>query len=296
LQDESKNLLLAKVLAATAWADGEITPDEAVVLEEVGQDLGLTVEEQDELRTVLEAPVGVEEAEAWSSRLLPALTTQEREDLLRRMEKIVATDPHHDPKEIRLLKNVRGAVEEIDGGESLVERIRRFFRTERKQEKVGGSTGGVLSTVLDRFKEKAEPTVVDPQQLEYATLFGAILYRVAFSDGDFTEQEASRLRTLLTGVFKFDEPETEQILAVIVSKAAEDLDRQRLCAAFNRSTEMDGRMRLLGCLFMIAEADGEISAAEMREMRLIANYLWIGARDFHRVRVRHWSEGGWRAN
>jgi uncharacterized tellurite resistance protein B-like protein len=55
-------------------------------------------------------------------------------------------------------------------------------------------------------------------------------------------------------------------------------------------------MRLLGCLFMVAEADGEISDEEMREMRLIANYLWIGARDFHRVRVHHWAEGGWRAN
>jgi uncharacterized tellurite resistance protein B-like protein len=45
-------------------------------------------------------------------------------------------------------------------------------------------------------------------------------------------------------------------------------------------------MSLLGCLFMVADADGEIGDAEMREMRLIANYLWIGARDFNKIRIQ----------
>jgi uncharacterized tellurite resistance protein B-like protein len=64
------------------------------------------------------------------------------------------------------------------------------------------------------------------------------------------------------------------------------MDRQRLCASFNRIATMDERFRLLGCLFAVAKADGRIDEDELREIRLVANYLWIDARSFNDVRLR----------
>jgi uncharacterized tellurite resistance protein B-like protein len=170
--------------------------------------------------------------------------------------------------------------------------LRGFFRNERAGEGGVPPSGGVVSRLLERTRDGAREAGPGEKHLQRASLFGAILYRVAFADGTFSEDEAERLRALLTGTFGFGADDARQTLAVIKSRAAEELDRQRLCASFNRISDMDERMKLLGCLFMIAEADGEIHATELRELRLIANYLWIGAKNFNQVRVKHRTEGG----
>lgn len=262
MPEQDHRIGLLKILIAAAWADGELSAPEQETIRRIERDLGLPEPQRAQLDSLLREPIGLEEAERMAGDLLPRLTREDREDWLRLIEQVVRSDERVDPAERRLLERMETAIRDADAGPSLLGRIRGFFRSERRAD--AGS-----------------------ERLERATLFGALLHRVAFADGDLSPEEAARLRTLLTGSFGFDDEESGRILQAIESKAAVDLDRQRLCAAFNRIADMEGRTRLLGCLFIVAEADGEIAEAELREMRLIANYLWIGARGFHEVRARY---------
>ncbi|MBD3160671.1 MAG: hypothetical protein GF346_00885 [Candidatus Eisenbacteria bacterium] len=277
---------LLKILIAAAWADGELSAEEQETIRKIERDLDLPESEQVALDRLFEEPLGLEEAEEMARDLIPSLSAEERDDWMRRIDRVVRSDAEVDPRERRLLEGLEEAIREADAGPSLLARIRGLFRSDRAA-KPERTESGVVRKILQRMPAEAKSRERGGDRFEYATLFGALLYRVAFADGAFTDDEAARLRTLLTGTFAFDEDESQRIVDVIESKAAEDLDRQRLCATFNRVTDMEGRMRLLGCLFIVSEADGEISDAELREMRLIANYLWIGAREFHRVRTRY---------
>lgn len=288
MTEAHKNLTLMKVLAATAWADGEISPEEETLLEHVAVDLDLTEQDKAEFLESLEHPVGYEEAEEMARDLLPSLTTEQREKWLDLLQKVISSDSKLDPNEITLLETIREAVKSAEEGSSLIGKIRGFFRSERASE---GGAGRVLPQILSRMGSSDIQAKLDQEHLEHASLFGAILYRVAFADGEFSDDESARLRTLLIGAFDFEEDDADHVLNVIRSKAGEDLDRQRLCASFNRVSDMNARMKLLGCLFLIAEADGSIDDKELREMRLIANYLWIGAKEFHKIRMKHTAEG-----
>ena len=265
------------------------------MLEHIAADLDLTDPERAEVLRFLDHPVGMEEAETLAKDLFPKLTAGDRQVWIDRLQKIIMSDAHIDPGEVKLLETVREAVKRAEEGPSILGRLRGFFRSERAGEVAKPRPGGVLSRLLERTKGGGEQAGRGEDRLHRTSLFGAILYRVAFADGEFSDEEAGRLRALLTGTFGFHVDEAQQVLAVIESRAAEDLDRQRLCASFNRISDMNERMKLLGCLFMIAEADGEIHETELREMRLIANYLWIGAKDFHQVRIGYRAKGNDRA-
>ena len=74
------------------------------------------------------------------------------------------------------------------------------------------------------------------------------------------------------------------MLRAIQLRVAQDVDRQRLCAEFNRITAMEDRLRLLRAMLELALADGRITPEEEKEIRLIANFLWIEVQDFVETR------------
>jgi uncharacterized tellurite resistance protein B-like protein len=118
----------------------------------------------------------------------------------------------------------------------------------------------------------------------HATLFGALLYRVIYVDRVIEPEEAERLRSILSDDLEFEPGEVDYVLRAIQLRVAQDLDRQRLCAEFNRITGMEERLRLLRAMMELAMVDGRLSPEEEKEIRLIANYLWIEVQDFVEIR------------
>jgi uncharacterized tellurite resistance protein B-like protein len=278
-----KELTLAKVLAGAAWADGEIAAAERDWIAGASRELGLTTDEIAEVERILANPLGVAETESLACDFLSAASPREREDLMRRLEGLFKIDAELHETERGLLSSLRAWETETPDAPSLLSRMRMLVAKARPAAAAPSST---FEKITSRVRVSRTPEKLTPQQHERAVLFGAILYRTAFADGRVDEMELSQLRGLLTAGFNLEEAETGQILSVIRARAAEDMDRQRLCASFNRIATMDERFRLLGCLFAVAKADGRIDEDELREIRLVANYLWIDARSFNDVRLR----------
>jgi uncharacterized tellurite resistance protein B-like protein len=118
----------------------------------------------------------------------------------------------------------------------------------------------------------------------HAVLMGALLQRVARADRSARDDEWERIRTVLASHGRFSAEEIEVVLEAIESGQAREADRQRLCAEFNRISQMEERLELLHGLFAVALADGDLSPEEEREIRLIGNFLWIEPQEFVRVR------------
>ena len=283
MKEPHKELDLAKVLAAAAWADGEVTAAEREKIRRVAAQLGLSDEEVAEIDATLANPCGIAETESLAADFLARATAQEREDLLRRLGELFQADGEVGEGERGLLSSLRAWESEAPEVPTFLGRLRRLLARDRSK---APESGAPFQKITSRMRGAQASDKLTPGQREHAVLFGAILYRTAFADGRVEESEVSQLHGILTSGIGLDEETAEQIISVISARAAEDMDRQRLCASFNRISTMEERMRLLGCLFAVAKADGTIDEDEMREIRLAANYLWIDARSFHDIRQR----------
>ena len=290
VERDRKELSFAKLIAGAAWADGEVAPAEIEYVERLGTDLGLSGAELEEVRALLAQPIGIAEVQRLAEDLSARLSSDERAALLQHMEGLFNADARLDPGERRLLEEVRGAVEGGGDARSLLGSVRELLRG-RHAEAADPEAAGVLHQVMARLSRPSKPGGQDARRFQQAVLFGSILYRVAYADSRLDDRELEQLRAILTGLLGFSGEESEQVIAAITERAAEDLDRQRLCASFNRVAEMEDRLKLLGCLFAVAKADGRLDDAELQEIRLIANYLWIDAREFHEVRRQYAAAG-----
>jgi uncharacterized tellurite resistance protein B-like protein len=278
-----KEASLAKVLAGAAWADGEIADAERERIGKVSAELGLTADEIAEVDAILARPHGLAETESLARDFLASASPAERAEMLRSLEALMLADGTLDASERRLLSGLQASEWETAEAPSLLARVRGIVsRTRGAATAPSPSFGRILS----HMRASRPPRMLTPQQHERAVLFGAILYRTAFADGRVDRQEVTQLGSLLECEFGLGEEERAQILSVINARAAEEMDRQRLCASFNRIATMDERFRLLGCLFAVAKADGKIGEDELREIRLVANFLWIDARSFNDIRLR----------
>lgn len=62
-----------------------------------------------------------------------------------------------------------------------------------------------------------------------------------------------------------------------------EISAQRICSYLNTHTRYEVRLQLVHFLFGIAQADGQVSKAEVAKLREIAGYLRVGATDFESI-------------
>ncbi|WP_350284270.1 TerB family tellurite resistance protein [uncultured Croceitalea sp.] len=62
-----------------------------------------------------------------------------------------------------------------------------------------------------------------------------------------------------------------------------EVSAQRICAYLNQRTRYEVRLQLLHFLFGIAQADGQVSKAEVNKLKELAGYLRIGRVDFESI-------------
>lgn len=271
-----------RLLSGVAWADGEVSAVEREKITRIAEEIGLSPAEFAEVRGDLDRPAGLEATLDLGREFFESLPPSRRAELFGHLESLIEADGAVDPEERKIIE----ALQQGDAAESplVVSRLRKLF----SRKKGGGSlaaSAGPTRTLLDAIRPRSGSGRVDEDRRTQAVLFGSILRRVAFADGRVDPAELEQIRAMLAGAFSFDAATVEEILAAVESQAADAFDRQRLCASFNRYSTMEERIQLLGCLFAIAKADASIADEELRELRLIANYLWIDAREFHQIRV-----------
>ncbi|WP_108423874.1 TerB family tellurite resistance protein [Flagellimonas amoyensis] len=62
-----------------------------------------------------------------------------------------------------------------------------------------------------------------------------------------------------------------------------EISAQRICSYLSQRTRYEVRLQLLHFLFGIAQADGQVSQAEINKLREIAGYLKVGQYDFESI-------------
>ena len=282
MQQTRQETLLLRTLAAIAWADGSVDARERAFIHGVITEYGLTEAEAEGVFALLENPVSLEEFETYARDFLQSGSEADRSRLLSRAERIIEADGSTDRAELRYLHLLRGWTNEAQthapGDEGPV--FGRFSRF------LGKATSTALGPAVRSLFSGSGAAAVHSPRDAYVALFGALLYRVVYADHVVEAKEAERLRSLLSAQFGFADGEVDTMLRLIQQRVAENHDRQRLCAEFNRVSGPEERQQLLAALFELGGADGEVSSEEEAEIRLISNYLWIEIQDFVSIRKR----------
>ena len=63
------------------------------------------------------------------------------------------------------------------------------------------------------------------------------------------------------------------------------MSAQNICALLRERTRYESRLQILHFLFSVANADGHVSDAEVREINSIASYMQIQGRDFESIKA-----------
>jgi uncharacterized tellurite resistance protein B-like protein len=256
------------VLAALAWADGEVSPEESTELRRLANQMELTSQEMSELDRLLAAPAPLDLFE----RLVEDLqrthpTVEDRRTVLERAARLIRSDGKVDPAEDRHLMVLRTLLEPGAEG-SFFGRVRAFVRGTRGAEPVRRDAGGGVPLT----REEQERLTIG------GMLAGRVLAAAAPSATD-VEAESSLAEIGMSGAG------AAAVLAGMRRPDNHAADRQRLCAEFNRRSGEAERLRLLRVIFALVRGHGGLTPAWEAEIRLVSNYLWIDPEEFHRVRL-----------
>jgi uncharacterized tellurite resistance protein B-like protein len=290
----TRQVALLKVLAAASWADGRLDNEEMNRIKELILAYGLEPADVRDVYALLDAPVSYSRCEELTRELLSMLATRaEREEVLHEIEALFRADTDLEEGEREMLVGLRGIMEAMDSVDHFVSRIggvfKRVFAARDASRDPGQLTRYLKNTVLQRLHDVsggAWHSEADAATLNRYTLFGAVLGKVADVDDGMSEAELARIRALLEERFSIHPPLLDWVVQSVSEAASARMDRQGLLSEFNRIAEMDARMELLDASFAVAAVDGTVSATELEELRLLANFLWIDPRDFNAVRQR----------
>ena len=139
-----------------------------------------------------------------------------------------------------------------------------------KQKEIGVSLLEKLSRIFSG--QATEP--VDPEQ-EKKLAAAALMVEVALQDGDFSDNERHRIRTLLVERLHLPEDQADQLLA----EAEAHVENSHQILSFTRTIkdhfDQQGRENIMELLWEVVYADGREDAFESNLMRRIAGLLYV---------------------
>jgi uncharacterized tellurite resistance protein B-like protein len=217
--------------------------------------------------------------------------------VLAEVEALLRADGEFTEDEQEVLAGLRGVMDAMTSVDGFMNRItgvfRRAFTRRDGASSPGELTEYLKNTVLHRLDDLsggAWREHVDAATLNRFTLFGAVLGRVAKAEDGISPEEQARIQDILRTRFKIEPPLLDLVVQAIRESASAHVDRQGLLSEYNRVSDSESRKELLDAAFAVAAADGTVSPAELEELRLISNFLWIDPREYNAVRLR-WVRG-----
>jgi uncharacterized tellurite resistance protein B-like protein len=285
---------LLKVLAAAAWADGRLDLEEINRIKELMLRYDLGPDGVREVEALLERPVSYDQCEQLTRDLMQHLKSpSQRDDALSEIGSVLAADGVVDPAERELLENLKGIMDAMTSVDGFMNRIAGIFRgafgNRRPKSDPGELANHLKNAVLQRLDDVSAGewrNEADVKTLNFHTLFGAVLGRVADVEGGISDAELESIRTILAGRFELRSPVLDWVVQSVKEASDARLDRQGLLSEFNRVSDSAQRKHLLDACFAVAASDGSIAPEEFEELRLISNFLWLDPRDFHAVRSK----------
>lgn len=290
MASKQKRILLARVLVALAWADGEISHQELNFLKDFVFKFDFTGEDWARIEMYMEDPVTPAEAQALIEEFVQHLASpRDRRAVVSALEGLMQADGMTTPEERAFLERFTALVRESTSATALLNGIQGLFRqtvfkpvegSRRSEELHEFLNNRVLFKVRRKLERERLSLEVDPDQLAYAALFGGLLAHVASAHESLGEKECAVLRARLREIAGCGEEAVEVILSVVQDTAARGLDCFRLTREFYDKSAPDQRLHLVDCLFEIAGTDTDLQSSEVEEVRAVAYGLKLTHREF----------------
>lgn len=297
--DRAAILTLAKVLVATAWADGVLSHDE---INSMKRDLltripDLSAQQWASVDIYIDAPVD----EAERTRLVQLLhsqitTSRGRQMVLEALDNLAAADGRVSDEERRIIDEVKAALD--GGGTSGARSLSRRFRG-------GGSPETAPAEAPDRevylddfvknrvyyvIRRRLEQGGIVPKLSEAAirklSLAGGMMAIVARTTPQITDDEQATMLTMLQQHWQLDGDQAHFLVDVALLQVPADLDSFRLADEFAAVSDIDERGKLVDVLFAIAAADGEVTRDETETIRGLANAMVLTHERFIEAKLR----------
>lgn len=297
MSTQEKQISLARVLVALAWADGEISHEELNFLKDFMFKFKLTGEDWARIEMYMEEPVPPEEAEALIQDFVRRMGgAEERKAIVSALQELMAADGATRREEQEFLERFVAVLNKGAPLSSLMTQVRGLFRqtvfkpahgSKRSEELHEFLNNRIFFKVRRKLEREKLSLEAHPDELAYATLFGGLLAHVASVHSPMGEKERAALCKHLKETAGFGEEAIELILSVTQEAAARGFDRFRLTREFYERSRPEQRLHLLDCLFDIAGSDTNLAYSEVEEVRAIAYGLKLSHRDFINAKMRY---------
>jgi uncharacterized tellurite resistance protein B-like protein len=115
---------------------------------------------------------------------------------------------------------------------------------------------------------------------------GALLVRLARTDGDYAAVEIAQIDQSLAKRYNLNPEETAALRAQCEALEAEAPDTVRFTRAIKDAVDYDNRVGVVEAMWAVVLADGIRDDEEDSMMRMAASLLGVSDQDSHRARMR----------
>ncbi|MCC6775978.1 MAG: TerB family tellurite resistance protein [Hyphomicrobiales bacterium] len=107
----------------------------------------------------------------------------------------------------------------------------------------------------------------------------ALMVHAAAIDGDMSEIEREKVRSIVKRVFELDRPAADELVDEATEAEHEAIDLYHFTSMINRALNEDGRRRIVEMMWEIAYADGHVGEFETNLLWRAADLLGISGRE-----------------
>lgn len=304
MPDKNLVMILAKVLIAAAWVDGEVSEEEANSIKDLlfylpqttgMPDMKLTAQEFERLEMYVDTPV----AAAERARLLVELqeAVQSAEDkafVVSMLKQVLAADGVVSAEETAVLAEIETAVDEVHTG-TLSKLSNLFGGAVKRRSQAANAPNRELyyddfikNRVFYFVKQRlnGDDFGLDDETLRKYSLAGGLMAKIAQMDRQVTDEEFAAMSAALQAKWGVARETAVFITEVAVAEITATQDVFRMYREFTTMTSEAERVRFVEALFAVAAADGDISFAETEEIRTIANGLNLSHQQFIEAKMK----------
>jgi uncharacterized tellurite resistance protein B-like protein len=136
------------------------------------------------------------------------------------------------------------------------------------------------------FSEKIEQKQSSTRELASA----ALLVEVARADFEITPEELARLISLLAATFDMSPEDVELVTQQANDQVENAVSLHDFTRVINEHCSPDERSELIGLMWQVAAADGDLSKYEDHLIRRVADLLYVPHQEF--IRLKHQALAG----
>jgi uncharacterized tellurite resistance protein B-like protein len=141
----------------------------------------------------------------------------------------------------------------------------------------------MFNDLIRRMTAPEPQTLPDP---DARVALGAMLVRLARTDGDYSDDEVDQIDQLLMRRYAMPLTEAKALRAQCEALEAEAPDTVRFTRAIKDAVSYDDRVAVIEAMWAVVLADGIRDHEEDSVMRITASLLGVTDQDSHRARLK----------